>query len=158
MLFSAAGKSSRIRPLMRTLFSRLSGGEGRQSERERSQIWTFFERHIISVWRCPKQQPARRAVATSRQRAPLFPAEFFNIIFCIFPANDSISASLASHSTSLSFFKHVPSSKGDGLFWSCQIFAMKSFLCTRALPQEINSHGVRAIKPRRRRTELSIKE
>lgn len=36
------------------------------------------------MWWCPKQQPARHAVETSKQRASLSSAEFLSIIFCIF--------------------------------------------------------------------------
>lgn len=48
------------------------------------KIEHFLERNINAVWWCPKQQPARHAAETSQQRTPLFPAEFLNIIFCIF--------------------------------------------------------------------------
>lgn len=51
---------------------------------ENCSNWTFLERHIIAVWWCPKQQPARHAGETSKQRASLSSAEFLSIIFCIF--------------------------------------------------------------------------
>lgn len=42
------------------------------------------ERHIFAAWWYRKEQQAWRAVETSEQRVALFPAEFLNIILCIF--------------------------------------------------------------------------
>lgn len=60
--------------------------------------------------------------------------------FLHFPANDSISTSLASHSAQLSFFKCVPSSYRDGLFGSFQILpCVYVGTCNRAF-KKFNTH------------------
>lgn len=94
----------------------------------------FREAHHLCVME--SQNGGQPDVQRQRPRnngRPCSRPEFFNIIFCIFPANDSISTSLASPPPPPSplhyhfFFQArtlIP--RRDGLFWSCQVFTMKS--------------------------------
>lgn len=54
----------------------------KQSLRESLKLNIFREAHQCSVMM--SQTATRHAAETSEQRTPLFPAEFLNIIFCIF--------------------------------------------------------------------------
>lgn len=157
MLFSAPRKSSWIRLLMRTLFSCLSGGEGRQSERESSKTEHFLRgtsslcedvpnsnqpdmqwQHPNKGCPCSQQNSSASFSAFSLQMtqsphpSPLIPPNY--------------------HFSSLS-----PRPKGMGCFGVARSYH-EIFLCARVLLQEINSHGIRTIKLHCRRAELSIKE
>lgn len=83
--------------------------------------WTFLEEHIMAVWWCPQTATNQTCSRNIQTKDTLVPSWILEHRFLHFPSNDSISTSLASHSTQLSFFKDVPSSYMDWLFWSCQI-------------------------------------
>lgn len=88
----------------------------------------FWEAHhcCALMSQTATSQTCRRNILT---KDTLVPSWILEHHFLHFPANDSIFTSLASHSTQLSFLKHVPSSYRDGLFGSVQILPWNLPIC-----------------------------
>lgn len=118
--------SSYIRCLMRTLFC-IQGGK--QSARESLKLNIFREAHHCSLMmsQTATSLTCSRSILT---KDTLVGGWILEHHFLHFPANDSISSSLASHSAQLSFFRHVPLVLQRWAVWEFPNLTMKSaYMC-----------------------------